>query len=77
MRTITFDQEAEERLRRQTEDPEAPPVASLRDDAELDARTPGHDTISRLAYLHWQERGCPEGSPEEDWYQAEQDLRGA
>ena len=23
-----------------------------------------------LAYLFWEERGCPEGSPEEDWYRA-------
>jgi hypothetical protein len=27
--------------------------------------------IAELAYHFWQERGCPEGSPEEDWYQAE------
>ena len=24
-----------------------------------------------LAYHFWEERGCPEGSPEEDWYKAE------
>jgi len=27
--------------------------------------------IAELAYRLWEERGCPQGSPEEDWYQAE------
>jgi hypothetical protein len=27
--------------------------------------------IAELAYHLWQERGYPEGSPEEDWYKAE------
>jgi hypothetical protein len=27
--------------------------------------------IANLAYALWQKRGCPEGSPEEDWIQAE------
>jgi DUF2934 family protein len=33
-----------------------------------------HEAIARLAYAHWQERGCPCGSPEEDWLYAEQQL---
>jgi hypothetical protein len=33
-----------------------------------------HEAIARLAYAHWQERGCPCGSPEEDWLHAEQQL---
>ena len=32
--------------------------------------------IETLAYLRWLERGCPFGSPEDDWYRAEQELRG-
>lgn len=28
-------------------------------------------SIAELAYHFWEERGCPEGSPEEDWYKAE------
>ena len=32
------------------------------------------DQIAELAYALWQARGCPEGSPEEDWFQAEQEL---
>jgi hypothetical protein len=27
--------------------------------------------IAELAYHFWEERGCPEGSPEDDWYKAE------
>jgi len=27
--------------------------------------------IAVLAHRLWEERGCPHGSPEEDWYQAE------
>jgi hypothetical protein len=35
----------------------------------------GCEEISLLAYAYWQARGCPEGSPEEDWLRAEQELR--
>jgi len=28
-----------------------------------------------LAYEFWHARGCPEGSPEEDWFLAEEQLR--
>lgn len=34
-----------------------------------------HDEIARVAYDLWQARGCPQGSPEIDWQQAEQQLR--
>ena len=33
------------------------------------------EEIARLAYHYWQARGCPGGSPEEDWFRAEHDLR--
>lgn len=35
----------------------------------------GHKDIAALAYELWEGRGRPEGSPEEDWYQAAQRLR--
>jgi hypothetical protein len=35
---------------------------------------PEHEQIAQLAYILWQARGCPEGSPDEDWLRAEQDL---
>lgn len=30
--------------------------------------------IELLAYLNWQARGCPHGSPEEDWIRAERQV---
>lgn len=34
-----------------------------------------HQEIARRAYDLWQERGCPIGSPEEDWLRAEEEIR--
>ena len=34
-----------------------------------------HDDIARRAYSCWHERGCPPGSPDEDWHRAERELR--
>jgi hypothetical protein len=36
---------------------------------------PMHEDIAALAYSLWQARGCPEGTPEEDWLSAEEALR--
>jgi hypothetical protein len=33
------------------------------------------DEIAQLAFELWQRRGCPVGSPEEDWVQAETTIR--
>jgi len=33
-----------------------------------------HAGIAALAYALWQEKGCPEGTHEEDWLRAEQEL---
>jgi hypothetical protein len=35
----------------------------------------GHDDIAALAHELWQARGCPVGSPEEDWFHAAEQLR--
>jgi Protein of unknown function (DUF2934) len=35
----------------------------------------GHDQIARRAHELWQARGCPEGSPEVDWFRAAAELR--
>jgi hypothetical protein len=35
----------------------------------------GHDDIAALAHELWQARGCPAGSPEEDWFHAVAELR--
>jgi hypothetical protein len=31
--------------------------------------------IAPVAYALWEKRGCPEGSPEEDWFRAVQEVR--
>ena len=33
--------------------------------------------IAALAYEFWQSRGCPEGTPEDDWFRAEKEIEGA
>ena len=35
----------------------------------------GHAEISALAHQLWQARGCPLGSPQEDWFRAAEELR--
>jgi hypothetical protein len=35
---------------------------------------PTHEDIAALAYAQWQEKGCPEGTHEEQWLGAEQEL---
>jgi hypothetical protein len=32
--------------------------------------------IATLAYQLWTDRGSPIGSPEEDWFRAEEELKG-
>ena len=43
---------------------------------EHNTETPAliHHHIRCRAYELWVERGCPEGSPDEDWYVAEREL---
>ena len=36
---------------------------------------PEHQRIAQLAYDLWQKRGCPIGSPDEDWFRVENELR--
>ena len=36
----------------------------------------GHADIAQLAHELWQSRGCPDGSADEDWFQAARELRG-
>jgi hypothetical protein len=36
---------------------------------------PEPEEIARLAYTYWEERGCPDGSSDDDWYRAEEELR--
>jgi hypothetical protein len=34
------------------------------------------EVVARLAHSYWEARGCEGGSPEEDWFRAEQELSG-
>jgi hypothetical protein len=45
-------------------------VDNLKDSVE----PPSREAIEKLAYQYWVERGCPLGSPEQDWLRAECDL---
>ncbi len=47
--------------------PPAAPVAAL-DPAAF------HEAVARLAYQHWEQKGHPEGSAEQDWRRAEQEM---
>lgn len=35
---------------------------------------PTREQIATLAYTLWEERGCPDGSADEDWFTAEERL---
>ena len=35
---------------------------------------PGEERVALLAYSYWLSRGCPIGSPDEDWFRAEHDV---
>jgi hypothetical protein len=45
-------------------------VADLVTEPPLD-----QEAIAGLAYYYWEARGCPNDSPEEDWFRAEAKLR--
>jgi hypothetical protein len=34
-----------------------------------------HDRIAKRAYEKWCKRGCPHGTHQQDWYEAEQEIR--
>jgi hypothetical protein len=44
-------------------------------DLGIEHRTLDQEAIARLAYFYWEERGCPNDSPDEDWLRAEAELR--
>ena len=51
--------------------PEAVPVPSVQQPEN--GASPSE--IAEAAYLRWVERGCPQGSAEEDWLEAEKELK--
>jgi hypothetical protein len=43
------------------------PVSAIESEAH-------HRAIELIAYYYWEQRGCPWGTPEEDWFRAEEDY---
>lgn len=51
----------------------SPPFSRPDQAGPSQALTP--DSVAARAYELWRQRGSPEGSPEEDWFRAEGELR--
>ena len=49
---------------------------AIKSDEDQEGVETYHEQVALLAYRLWQERGCPDGSPEIDWFQAEEELQG-
>ena len=43
-------------------------------DVQPERAPAAHEQIAERAYRLWCERGCPHGSPEIDWFRAEEEL---
>jgi hypothetical protein len=53
----------------------ADPVAQNHHAARQERSLP-HEEVARLAHSYWQQRGGKHGHHMEDWFRAEQELRG-
>jgi hypothetical protein len=45
--------------------------------APLNGELPTHDEIAERAHQRWLQNGCPNGSQEKDWLEAERELHDA
>lgn len=52
----------------------AGPVTAVKTPIETPINNARTEDIARLAYSIWEARGRQAGSPEEDWFRAEQEL---
>ena len=43
---------------------------------QISSHGPSHEQVADLARKYWAERGYKDGHHEEDWFRAEQELRG-
>jgi hypothetical protein len=62
-------------------DKESPVAETSKEQPQQPDQMPASDPeinekIAILAYRLWHERGCPLGSPGEDWFRAERILQG-
>jgi hypothetical protein len=44
-------------------------------EAPVNEEVVDREELGRLAHWHWEMRGSPEGSKDEDWFWAEEELR--
>ena len=44
-------------------------------DRDDEVSAPTHDRVAELAYSFWEARGFQGGSPWEDWFRAEEELK--
>ncbi len=51
------------------------PRGTIATDENATVRLPSTDEISARAYERWHQRGCPDGSPDVDWCEAEEELK--
>ena len=54
---------------------ESSPRSDEATDLGIEHPTLDQEAIAPLAYFCWEERGCPNDSPDEDWFRAEAELR--
>jgi Protein of unknown function (DUF2934) len=63
-------------MRKPTNKPATKPGGPQGTTVQIDPPNGGdQEQIAKLAYQLWQTRGCPIGSPDQDWFQAEQQLQ--
>lgn len=53
---------------------EAVPPDPSESEGLASVKPPDPGEVAALAHQYWQERGCPTGSPDEDWFRAERAL---
>jgi Protein of unknown function (DUF2934) len=51
-------------------------ISKVESIAKTHSNSPSHDQIADLARKYWADRGYKDGHHEDDWYRAEQELRG-
>jgi len=56
-------------------EPEGPLISETDSPVYQATHAVSHEEIAQLAYAVWRQRGSPEGSPETDWIEAEEQLR--
>lgn len=71
---MSMDRNTRERFAADEED-ETSSLRNVGDAAQEGAATRlNEEEVAMLAYSYWQQRGCPDGCPEEDWFRAEREL---